>query len=544
MEINRIEELKESLYFGQCKQAVIKGSALTVTADCPAMGKKWIGFAVSYNYKIEDDKEIYLIRNSTVKSGKKNVRLTTSIDLAAFPFRYTHWAVLAVYEEDGDYYGVNLIYKLVKPSTKEFLFGQDSFSKGKDIVFCNRIRGGYLGLTYRERGRYDGRLTRLKEYIALSKFNRHKDEYKKRKIYLIYEKLCQKAQDNGYHLFRYCMENNMEEYLDAEIYYVIEKDSVDMKKLAPYADHVLEFMSLKFMLAILGASLLISPDSRNHAYIWQNNTSLIAPKLSKKNHIFLGHGVLALKRLNDSFTARSMKSVLCTVTSDSEAAVVRDELGFEPDRIVNTGYARFDVLHDTSGDSKRILMMPTHRSWLFGVERDVFTASEYYRRYMSILNSDRLINLLEEKDAYLDFYVHPSIKEHTDAFSSVSDRIRVVPYGETSLDDLMMQSKMLITDYSSICWDMYYMDKPILFYQYDVDKYLETWGSYVDLEKDLPGERTDDTDRLIDMIGEYADAGFAMKPEYEEGRKDRFAYIDDQNCFRICEVLRKRNYGL
>ena len=49
--------------------------------------------------------------------------------------------------------------------------------------------------------------------------------------------------------------------------------------------------------------------------------------------------------------------------------------------------------------------------------------------------------------------------------------------------------------------------------------------------------------KLIEMIGGYIDAGFAMKPEYEEGRKDRFAYLDDQNCFRICEVLRKRNYG-
>ena len=146
---------------------------------------------------------------------------------------------------------------------------------------------------------------------------------------------------------------------------------------------------------------------------------------------------------------------------------------------------------------------------------------------MSILNSDRLIRMLEDKDAYLDFYVHPSIKEHTDAFSSVSDRIRVVPYGETSLDDLMMQSKMLITDYSSICWDMYYMDKPILFYQYDVDKYLDTWGSYVDLEKDLPGERTDDTEKLIEMIGGYIDAGFAMKPECicAEKRSERLRQV-------------------
>ena len=42
---------------------------------------------------------------------------------------------------------------------------------------------------------------------------------------------------------------------------------------------------------------------------------------------------------------------------------------------------------------------------------------------------------------------------------------------------------MLITDYSSVSWDIYYMEKPILFYQFDLEQYNETNGSYIDMDK-------------------------------------------------------------
>ena len=71
---------------------------------------------------------------------------------------------------------------------------------------------------------------------------------------------------------------------------------------------------------------------------------------------------------------------------------------------------------------------------------------------------------------------------------------------------------------------------------------METWGSYVDLSKDMPGERADDFDGILDLTRQYIESGFRMKAEYEKARKDRFAYIDDQNSFRICRELRNRNY--
>jgi len=543
MEIKRIDSINETEMMAVCRRADIKGSRLYLSAACQEMDKDWKGFAVSYNYKIIEDREIYFIKADNIKREVGDIVISAVVDLNSFPFKSTNWSIYSVYEEAGELFSVRIQYKAVNQSTLKFIFSKDAYvDNKKNIVFCCKTGGAYLGLRYRALSRYDGWLTRLKEAIAYTKFMTHEAQFKSRRVYLIYEKRCQKAQDNGYHLFKYMMDNHIDKYLNVEIYYVIEKDSIDRKKLENYKDNVLDFMSLKFIYALLAANLLISPDSRAHAYIWQYNKSLVATLLPKKNHMFLGHGVLAFKRLNDSFTARSMKSVLCTVTSEKEADIVCNELGFSRDRIATTGYARFDVLHDTSGDSKNILIMPTHRSWVFGIERRVFVESEYYKRYMELINSDEFISMLQKNDAKAYFYVHPSIMEQTDAFTSVSDRIEVVPYGKYSLDDLMMQCRMLITDYSSIAWDMYYMGKPIVFYQYDVDRYMETWGSYVDLTRDMPGDRVADLDSLIEVTEQYIADGFKLKPEFDKVRKDSFAYIDSNNCKRICEELKKRNY--
>lgn len=52
------------------------------------------------------------------------------------------------------------------------------------------------------------------------------------------------------------------------------------------------------------------------------------------------------------------------------------------------------------------------------------------------------------------------------------------------------------------------LGKPILFYQFDLDKYNETNGSYIDMEKDLFGERCLTREELLPKIHEYYENGF------------------------------------
>jgi CDP-glycerol glycerophosphotransferase (TagB/SpsB family) len=99
---------------------------------------------------------------------------------------------------------------------------------------------------------------------------------------------------------------------------------------------------------------------------------------------------------------------------------------------------------------------------------------------------------------------------------------------------------MLITDYSSVAWDILYMNKPILFFQFDVELFLDTSGSYMDMRKDLPGDRCETEDELLGLIDKYAANDLRIPDKYARLRESFFTYTDKNNCRRITEEIKRR----
>lgn len=67
-----------------------------------------------------------------------------------------------------------------------------------------------------------------------------------------------------------------------------------------------------------------------------------------------------------------------------------------------------------------------------------------------------------------------------------------------SLNDLMIVSDMLISDYSSIFFDYAIQGKPMLCFCYDYDRYAKNRGMYFDIREWLPN--ADNEDELIKLI--------------------------------------------
>ena len=60
---------------------------------------------------------------------------------------------------------------------------------------------------------------------------------------------------------------------------------------------------------------------------------------------------------------------------------------------------------------------------------------------------------------------------------------------------------MLITDYSSVMFDYSILNRPMLFFAYDLEDYKENLrGFYFDFVNDIPGPISRDTDQLIKNI--------------------------------------------
>ncbi|MDT8303274.1 MAG: CDP-glycerol glycerophosphotransferase family protein, partial [Sedimentisphaerales bacterium] len=107
------------------------------------------------------------------------------------------------------------------------------------------------------------------------------------------------------------------------------------------------------------------------------------------------------------------------------------------------------------------------------------------------------------------------------------------------IQKLINESSLLITDYSSVSWDFFYLCKPVIFYQFDFDDYLKNRGSYLDLKNDIFGDRTESNVELMQYIKFYINNSFSEKEEYTGLRNKFFKYSDNFNCKRIYEETKK-----
>lgn len=86
-------------------------------------------------------------------------------------------------------------------------------------------------------------------------------------------------------------------------------------------------------------------------------------------------------------------------------------------------------------------------------------------------------------DEYILLYrAHPvvssCVKQNDDFFIDVT--------GYEVVEDIMIASDVLISDYSGIIFDYCIMEKPIFLWPYDYDKYNNIRGLYFDIRKELP----------------------------------------------------------
>lgn len=89
-----------------------------------------------------------------------------------------------------------------------------------------------------------------------------------------------------------------------------------------------------------------------------------------------------------------------------------------------------------------------------------------------------------------------------------------------SLDDLMLASDMLVSDYSSIFFDYAIMHKPMFCYAYDYDVYAERRGMYFDIREWLPS--VDNEEDLISLI-----KNTNVSVENETSRKFQEHYVTE-----------------
>ena len=113
---------------------------------------------------------------------------------------------------------------------------------------------------------------------------------------------------------------------------------------------------------------------------------------------------------------------------------------------------------------------------------------------------------------------------------------------DVTVADEITSSIANITDYSGVAIDFLYMNRPILFYQFDKEKYKEDVGSYIDLDKEMFGYVAYNKNQAVDELIKLIEGNFEVKKDQEDARNKFFRYNDNNNCERIYNtILEKLN---
>lgn len=360
-----------------------------------------------------------------------------------------------------------------------------------------------------------------------------REENDRKKVWLIGENYGLSARDNGLAFFEYCMKHKSD--LDAEVYFVTKMENKDIESLELYMKNVLIYDSLEH----------IYYDEISEFYIVSHGVRDVMPSLYHnkmgvyhKPIIYLQHGITAMKKVgicNESY-GRSIRKFI--VSSEQEKNLLVENHQFWEDEIANTGLARYDKLStEKIAAGKYIWIMPTWRDWLVNSERD-FVNSEFYAYYSSILADTELQEKLRKKGQKLLLSLHVEFEKYKGYFEKFeNDIVHITDMHEKSITRMVEECSMIITDYSSIIFDVVYQNKPVIFFQFDQKEYSKYRGSYVDLESDLPGAVTHSIEELKEQMLILIQSNFTVDSEYKRRANEYFDYHDGRNSERIYNAI-------
>ncbi|QQE81057.1 CDP-glycerol glycerophosphotransferase family protein [Alicyclobacillus sp. SO9] len=320
------------------------------------------------------------------------------------------------------------------------------------------------------------------------------------KLLPLNEKKIVFVSDRGDTLFgnaKFVYDELLRRQLDFTYWFLLKKNSTERKTAK---EHIL----LAYHFAT--ASIIIVDDVYSIIYPLKlrDNTELVQ----------LWHAVGAFKTFGYSRVGRpggpSIRSkahrnyTKAIVSSKTVAKHYAEGFGISIDKVVATGIPRTDIFFDRSyGETvkkklydkypylktkKVILYAPTFRGAGQANAHFPFAKIEF----------DRLYNQLRDDYVFL-FKMHPFVKKQL----SIPDEYKGFFYDMSSypdINDLLFITDIVVTDYSSVCFEAALLRIPMLFFAFDVEAYTRSRDFYYRYESFIPGPLVKDTDELIQSV--------------------------------------------
>lgn len=350
------------------------------------------------------------------------------------------------------------------------------------------------------------------------------------------------ARDNGYYFFKYVLTNHPEQ----RVFYAINTDSPDFKSKLQGLDCIIKFGSLKHWIYYLCANKNISSQKGGKpnaavCYLFE-----VQFRILKTNRVFLQHGITISDAKWLYYNKTRFDLFICATSQEYD--FVKEKFGYPDDKIKLLGFSRFDNLDNSILNKDYILCMPSWRNWLgrkmHGKNRveefKNIEETEYFKSWNEFLNMNELLEFLRKKNKKIIFYPHRNMQKFIKSFTTKSENIIIANSSDYDVQYLLKKCALLITDYSSVFFDFSYMGKPVIFYQFDYEKFrkFQYQEGYFSYDKNGFSRRTEYKNEVIKYINDLYESNFELNEDELAELNRIFGKRDKNNSERIYRFLK------
>lgn len=273
--------------------------------------------------------------------------------------------------------------------------------------------------------------------------------------------------------------------------------------------------------------------------VYCHNDSDVAVRYYRyfKHHtliVNIGHGYNSIKKAPVPYF--HWPADIIVAASQIEKNIIMQS-GVSTKKIQITGFPRLDYfeIQKARRPIQNILLMPTWRDWYMDGNYDLKNM-ELFVKYSEMIHAIKEVYNRRKEKVEFKFVFHPMFARYFEKFKDKYSFEDTYILSDTdSTQEAMKNSDLLITDYSSVSMDYIYMNKPLILYWFDYEKYNKERGIHLELLPHLGDIVCYDAANVAKCVEKYMeeDWNFGVDREYF------YRFNDKNNCKRLYRYLDK-----
>ncbi len=345
---------------------------------------------------------------------------------------------------------------------------------------------------------------------------------------------------------KYIAEEILRQNLGYELVWIVKDPKKDKAKF-PKDIKLVKYNSKEALKELQSAKVWVS-NTRFNRYIKQGLV-----KKNEQTYIQTWHGSLGIKRIEKDLSDiihlnyKKFSQIDSQMTdylispSSFDTKTLSSCFWFDK-KFLEIGYPRNDIFFlDEKTKSEKIKTIKDKLNIPHGKKILLYAPTFRDSKKIDVYDIDlnQVQKALSEKDncEFISLVrLHPHLqKKSTQITEKYPDTINVTTYPD--IQELLLISDVLITDYSSSIFDFMLMKKPAFFYAKDIKEYTKERGFYIDLEK-MPFPVAYNNVDMVKNIENFSIQDYQQK--LEEFMKNRICYDKGDSSKKCVELIKEK----